>query len=566
MMRILIAVLIAAWIVPQARATSLGQVVAPATVDASKMTGSDICVKIQNAFTSLINANTYGGGIVDASGFSRPSSSGYPCSVNPWPALGNATWDTFVTTLILPAALILTDQTWIIPTRQKVKGFWDWWPSMNNGNGGTFLQASNNFPNTGNITPTITIGTSSMTFTSSSNFFEGMWIQFIDNAGDALPTPLLKQDHYHLHFTAGGPTGLSTVANCSGGCTVQLWKYADNTSGAGLITLGGTQSGTHRMVGQAPVFQAGVDVSTSGGLDQFAISVDHLTVVCQTPNNTNPTGAIGILLELAEEQSSFTNLMVRNCNDNAGIWWNAAVRSKIEARNWTVDTTVGLPAITANYRCLVIAPNSTLGQGSSSGNLNTWLDGYNCYINAGAGSSVTVPALTQISGVSQVAVRFGYSELNTTGQVINITDWLNVGGAVGAFSGGSGIILCCGYTNLGGVTATNSVHVSALTGPLQLFGFQSLPGSTKTYTDFSGNCEIPVADDNNITWFSERADGGGITNRQSQWKVQSDCPDFVGGGAGLNKSLICTISTAHATANQTLIFSNGQLTGGSCVN
>jgi hypothetical protein len=489
-----------------------------ASIDVTSQPGSDICAKTANAITAL-RAMSPGGGTLDLRGFSRSNSSPYSCSSNPFGVFTNNQWDVFPVDVLMGQMTIQTDVRWTVPTRALLhSAVASTSPQIGRG---FVLQASNNFPSF-QVNATISNGSPAVvTFTTSSQVPADMWVEF-EPSGDTLPSPLSFNEKYHLDNIAGRSNG-----TCAGGCTANLWFHSDNTGNCCVINTTTNGTGTHSMKSQEPVLQAGVDVSTGGGLDQFEVGIENVQILCQAPSGSTPAGAIGLLIQNAEENSHFRGINVFDCNDNAGIWMGPAMGSRNILEDWLVATSFGNP-VTANYKCLMVGLNSGIAWPAGARPKMSKLNGFNCYINDNVNNyNVTIPELVLIDD-QQFFVENGYFELNRSGSgstvVISIIDF-------GAQWGPAFNSANVGYRNLmvggTGVSVTNGVHITHATGPVLLEAMQ--PGGTNVFVDNNfgrTDCTVPYGHDLYITSLIERADGGGVSNRQGVWKVPSDCPNL----------------------------------------
>jgi hypothetical protein len=529
-----------------------------ASIDVTSQSGSDICAQMASAIRAL-QAISPGGGTLDLRGFSRSNSAPYSCSSNPFGGLTNSQWDVFPTDMLMGQMTIQTDVRWTVPTRALLHSGV---PSVSPQTGrGFVLQASNNFPSFSvNVTSISNGNPAVVTFTTSSQVPTDMWVEF-ENNGDVLPSPLTFNEKYHLNNINHGSSGPGT---CSVSCTANLWFHSDNTGNCCVINTTTTGSGTHAMKSQEPVLQAGIDVSSQGGLDQFQVGVENVQIQCQEPNGSSPAGAIGLLIENAEESSAFRRINVFNCNDNAGIWMGPAMGSHNILEDWLVGTTFANP-VTTNYKCLMVGSNNGIAWPSGPRPKLSTLNGFNCYINdiLNTAYTVTIPSLALVTGNLQLDIQNSYYELNrsntTAGSgTTTVTNLIDIGNMFGPASGSASF----GYKNLMvggvGVTIINGVHIANSTGPTMLEHLS--PGGTNLIADnnFGGtSCTVPnnngaFPGDLYIPYFFERADGGGVSERQSIFKFQEACPDIV------DSKQVVTTCTGAPTSSFNVI--NGRVT------
>jgi hypothetical protein len=103
-------------------------------IDASQLTGGDICAQINAALVQLVNhPSAYGGAaVIDARGI-NPNA--VPCSASPWNSGVSVP-----ATILLPAGTIVIPNKWVLPNQTTVIGEGD------NIGSGTTIQAKASFP------------------------------------------------------------------------------------------------------------------------------------------------------------------------------------------------------------------------------------------------------------------------------------------------------------------------------------------------------------------------------------------------------------------------------------
>jgi len=141
-------------------------------IDASALSGSNICVKINAALVQLANQVTYpgygGAAVVDARGIT----SSLGCSISPWNGISSPP----PSTILLPAGTIVIPGTWFLPNGTRIVG-----QGTTGGGTGTVIQLTG--PNF-NGTAMIQMGSSSLC--GSSGTCEGVSVENLRLDGKGL--------------------------------------------------------------------------------------------------------------------------------------------------------------------------------------------------------------------------------------------------------------------------------------------------------------------------------------------------------------------------------------------
>lgn len=218
-----------------------------AFIDASKLTGTDICAQIHAALLQLANTVTYpaygGTGVIDA----RAINPTVQCTSNPWS--GGATAPA---TVLLPAGTIVIPHTWTLPNNTTLVG---------EGDGSrTTVQAKTSFPDSdmidlGNSTVCPTVGLPTCNNVSIVNLTLDAQNQSINGIVNTNSQTGSHVDHVNLLRILGTGLLVSTNAQNSGPYTNitfdTLGIGSSSTACAQVVGLSGTK-GIHGLTCISP--------------------------------------------------------------------------------------------------------------------------------------------------------------------------------------------------------------------------------------------------------------------------------------------------------------------------
>jgi hypothetical protein len=184
-----------------------------AFIDASTLTGADICAQINAALLQLSNTTKYPaygeGGVIDARGI-NPSAQ---CTVTPWVGITAPP----PSTILLPAGTIVISQPWVLPPNTHLIG------EGNNIGSGTTIQAcvSSKFGcNFSSGSTMIQFGSSFCTSTCLGISVENLTLdgqgQPVNGIANAVSQDLSYVDHVSLYQILGVGLSVTSNANNSG--------------------------------------------------------------------------------------------------------------------------------------------------------------------------------------------------------------------------------------------------------------------------------------------------------------------------------------------------------------